>query len=460
MNRRDFLKTLAVAASASAIPALAKSAKSARPNVIMIMADDIGFECYSCYGSEYYTTTNIDKLAATGARFDHAYSQPICTPSRVKIMTGKYNFRNYVEFGTLDLTQRTFAHAVKAAGYKTCVAGKWQLSPGDLNGPYKAGFDEYCLWHFQGGGMGNKGSRYKSPQLYKNGTLIEGTADKYGPDYATDYVCDFITRNKENPFVVYYPMILVHNPFVPTPDSPDWEQTNKSRTDLEHFRDMVAYMDKKIGQIVKTLEKSGLRENTLIMITGDNGTNKTIVSPFPARGEIRGAKGQMIDDGTHVAFVANWPGKIKPGTVVDSPIDFADVFPTITELTGAKPPKDLDGQSIVPLLKGDESNARGWVFIDYSPSGNPGYRHFVRDKRYKLYSTGELYDIPNDWLEQNPLTNPETQPVRKRLQPILDKILKDHPSKEEIIQRKAEKGVPGGRGSKKKQSDKKKQRKK
>ena len=128
-------------------------------------------------------------------------------------MTGKHNFRNYVKFGLMDLTQKTFAHSVKHAGYKTCVAGKWQLSPDNLQGPYTAGFDEYCLWHFQGPEMGNKGSRYKSPLLFQNGEKIEDTQGKYGSDYAADFICDFIGRNKENPFVVYYPMILVHDPF-------------------------------------------------------------------------------------------------------------------------------------------------------------------------------------------------------------------------------------------------------
>jgi arylsulfatase A len=276
--------------------------------------------------------------------------------------------------------------------------------------------------------------------MFQSGKKVEGTEGKYGPDYAANFICDFIGRNKENPFVVYYPMILVHNPFDPTPDSVDWNEKKSKREPLDRFGDMVTYMDKKIGQLVAKLEAEGLRENTLIMITGDNGTNKGIESPWPPRNGIIGGKGQMIDDGTHVAFVANWPGTIKPGTVVESPIDFSDVFPTITEVTGSPAPSDLDGQSMLPLLKGDESNARGWAYVDYSRRGKPPYRHFIRTKRYKLYSTGELYDIPNDWMEQNPLTSPETDGVRKRLQTAMDNIHKDHPTDDEIRKRQAEKG--------------------
>lgn len=427
-----FILTL-LATFLSASPFAARLA--ARPNIIVIMADDIGFECYSCYGSEYYSTPNIDKLAATGARFTQAYSQPICTPSRVKIMTGRYNFKNYTNFGSLDLGQNTFAKIAKSAGYRTFVAGKWQLSPANLQGPFQAGFDEYCLWHFAAARgwdrdipvasiFKNKGSRFKSPTLFENGDLIPGTEGKYGPDIVATKICDFIERNKEEPFVVYYPMILVHNPFQPTPDSPDWDKKDKSRSELEHFRDMVHYMDKNIARIVKKLEETGLRENTLIIVTGDNGTNKGITSPFPGRGEIQGGKGMMTDAGTKVAFVANWPGTIKPGTVIDKPIDFASILPTIAELTGAKRPDNIDGQSLVPLLKGNTSKAREWIFMSYGGSD----RAFVRDDKWKLYADGSLYNVPNDWLEQSPVTHQIGEQARKRLLPILDRILKDAPA--------------------------------
>jgi arylsulfatase A len=407
-----------------------------KPNVIVIMADDIGFECYSSYSSEFYSTPNIDRLAATGVRFTQAYSQPLCTPSRVRIMTGRYNFRNYTRFGDLDLSQPTFAKMVKSAGYSTAIAGKWQLSAGNLNGPREAGFDEYCLWHFSkahggdkpvGPRFKNKGSRYKSPHLFKNGELVPNLENKYGPDIVSDYICDFIERKKDEPFLVYYPMILVHNPFVPTPDSSDWEKTDRKRAALEHFRDMVHYMDKAIGKIVAKLEETGLRENTLLIVTGDNGTNKSITSPFPGRGEIKGGKGLMTDAGNRVAFVASWPGHIDAGAVVNSPIDFADVMPTIAEVTGAELPENSDGQSILPLLRGDASGARGWVFMSYSRQG-PGtapFRCFVRDAEWKLYADGSLFNVPNDWLEHSPVTGARGDRARTRLQPILDRILKD-----------------------------------
>ena len=419
-----------------------------KPNVIIIMADDIGFECYSHKGSEFYKTPNIDQLAATGAEFTQAYSQPICTPSRVRIMTGRYNFRNYTRFGELDLGQPTFASMVKGNGYATAIAGKWQLSPGDLEGPYKVGFDEYCLWHFSAAHgskatkaqlpekLKSKGSRYKSPILFENGQLVPDTRDKYGPDLVSDFVCDFIERKKNEPFLVYYPMLLTHSPFTPTPDSIDWNKKDQSRKPIEHFREMVNYMDKLVGKIVNKLDETDLRDNTLIIVTGDNGTDRKLTSPFPPRGVIHGGKGTMQDAGNRVAFVANWPGKIQPGTMVEAPIGFADVLPTVADVTGSTAPADTDGQSFLPLIRGDSSKARGWMFQSYSKAG-PGkepYRCFVRDANWKLYADGSLFNVPNDWLEKAPVTGPAGEAQRKRLQPILDEILKDVPP--ELIDRK------------------------
>ncbi len=408
-----------------------------RPNVIVIMADDIGFECYSGYGSEFYSTPNIDRLGATGAQFTQAYSQPICTPSRVKIMTGKYNFRNYAEFRVLDLSEPTFAKMVKANGYATTIAGKWQLSPENLDGPFQAGFDEYLLWHFTLGNGGNseypifkhKGSRYKSPRLFLNSKLVSDQEGKYGPDTVTDYIVDYIKRKQDSPFLIYYPMMLVHDPFDPTPFSPDWESADPDREPREVFREMVTYMDKVIGRIVDTLDETGLRENTLIIVTGDNGTNRKITSPFPGRGDIAGGKGTMKDAGTRVAFVANWKGVIPEGTVIDKPISFADVLPTIGDATGSSIPEETDGISLMPLIRGEFDQARDWIFMSYSQNGlnKAPYRCFVRDTQWKLYADGSLFDVPNDWLEESPASGLEADAARQRLQPILDRIMSQAP---------------------------------
>jgi arylsulfatase A len=179
----------------------------------------------------------LDKLAAEGIRFEHCYAQPLCTPSRVQIMTGIYNVRNYVRFGILDWKQVTFANLLGEAGYATCVAGKWQLE-GGYDAPGHFGFDECCLWQ-----LNRRPGRYPNPGLEINGKQVDYTAGEYGPDVVTDYICDFMRRKKDQPFLVYYPMILTHCPFEPTPDSADWDPASKGsptyKGNPKYFADMV-----------------------------------------------------------------------------------------------------------------------------------------------------------------------------------------------------------------------------
>jgi arylsulfatase A len=435
MNRRDFLKTLGCGAAALAMQGCNSfsgfsEGKIAKPNIILIMADDIGYECFGCYGGVSYKTPVLDGLAETGMRFERCYSQPLCTPSRVKIMTGQYNFRNYTNFGVLDPKQKTFGNLLQGCGYATCVVGKWQLygsvnQSAEVRGtgslPEQAGFDEHCLWQVK-----DRGSRYRDPVVVQNGRSLEGLEGRYGPDVFTDYAVDFIERHKSRPFFLYFPMALVHNPFVPTPDSEDWKN-KEHKNDNKYFADMVAYMDKLVGRIVRKVNELGLRENTLVIFTGDNGTNRNIRSKMSDGKVIRGDKGNTTDAGTRVPLIANWPGVIPSGKVCGDLVDFSDFVPTFAELTGASPPEGMviDGQSFLPQLRGKKGKPRKWIFCHYDPKwlGRKKAVRFVRDKRWKLYDNGDLFDVPADTLEKNPNpTGPEAASARKRLQAVLDSI--------------------------------------
>jgi len=369
-------------------PAVAKPT-----NVVLIMADDMGYEALSANGSESCKTPNLDKLSAEGVRFTNCFANPICTPSRAKIMTGQYNVRNYVKFGLLDRGQTTFAHQLKAAGYATCIAGKWQLGR-DADSPQHFGFEQSCLWqHTRGGRSKENGKtidrRFVNPMLEFNGNEKDYVNGEYGPQVCADFICDFIDKNKEKPFLVYYPMILTHCPFDPTPDSTDWDPKRLGSTSYKgdrkdpqrHFRDMVAYADKIVGQIVAQLEKSGVHDNTLLIFTGDNGTDKPIVTRWNGT-KVAGGKGSMSDTGTRVPLVASWPAGIRqPGRVVDDLVEFSDLMPTLCEVTGAELPANYpgDGSSIVPVLQ-DNASARkkDWIYIWYRG------RVMVRNKQCSL----------------------------------------------------------------------------
>lgn len=404
---------------------------NAQPNIILIMADDMGYECLGVNGSTEYSTPNLDRLAAEGIRFTNCYSQPLCTPSRVKIMTGKHNFRNYEDFGYLNPKEITFGNLLKAAGYKTCIAGKWQLNglnmenPGnqDTERPYQFGFDEYCLWQLHH--TRKEGERFANPLITQNGKDLPRDPDAYGPQIFTDYINDFIDRNAESPFFVYYPMALVHDPFVPTPDSPEWaDPSRRYEKDTAYFADMMTYTDKLIGQIEAKLKEKGVWENTLLMFTADNGTHVSVKSDVVG-GTVWGAKGKTINTGNHVPFIATWPNQIKQSKVFEGMIDFADFLPTLAEIANINPESFFtDGQSFLSILSGVSEKTKDQVFIHYSPRwGRRGHNRWVMNEEYKLYQDGRFIRTSVDPLEEQPLKrlNEEERSLRRTFEELLQK---------------------------------------
>ena len=427
---------------------LTGSQAAGKPNIVLIMADDMGYEALSANGSESYKSPNLDKLAAQGIRFTNCFANPICTPSRVKIMTGLYNVRNYVKFGLLDRGQTTFAHQLKAAGYTTCIAGKWQLGM-QADSPQHFGFEQSCLWqHTRSGRSKENGKnidrRFVNPLLEINGKEKDYVNGEYGPQVCTDFICDFIDENREKPFLVYYPMILTHCPFDPTPDSTDWDPKRLGSTTYKgdrndpqrHFRDMVAYADKVVGQIVAQLEKSGVLENTLLIFTGDNGTDKPIVTSWNGT-KVVGRKGSMTDAGTRVPLIASWPTGIKqPGRVVDDLVEFSDLMPTLCEVTGANLPSNYpgDGSSIVPVLQDNASvRKKDWIYIWYSRSGHSDLGQvMVRNKQYSLLAKADGSDASltrykgpfnGEKLKDSILSEPE-QAVKQQFETTLARLAK------------------------------------
>lgn len=424
MDRRYFIKSSALGLSGLFLGTHAKSlrAESSRPNIILIMADDLGYECLSSYGSASYRTPTLDALADEGVRFEHCYSQPLCTPSRIKIMTGKYNFRNYTTFGALHPDEKTFGHLFRDAGYDTCIVGKWQLAArggGKGSYPIEAGFDDYCLWQID-----ERDSRFADPLLKMKDSPLKRYEGEYGPDIYVDYANRFIEQHQDKPFFIYFPMALTHDPFVPTPDSPEWDKDPHQQDD-RFFKDMVEYMDKLVGRMVYKLEQEGVRENTLILFTGDNGTHWNIKSKMSDGRVIQGAKGEPTDAGTRVPLIANWPAKIQSGAVLNDLVEFCDFLPTMADAAGISPDTyKTDGVSFLPQMVGEKANPREWVLIDYPGKGDRWESSiFVREHRWKLYSDGQLFDIENDVLEQQPIQRGDSEKAdlaRARLQAVLD----------------------------------------
>ncbi|MEM1069734.1 MAG: sulfatase-like hydrolase/transferase [Planctomycetota bacterium] len=393
-----------------------------KTNVILIMADDIGYECYQSYGGTSYQTPVLNTLAKKGMQFRHAYSNPLCTPTRVKIMTGLSNVRNYASFSVLRKKERTIGHMMQDAGYKTVIAGKWQLLGaehykdnirGKGSHPEQMGFDRHCLWQVE-----RLGSRFWEPTVTIDGAVKKFGKEVYGPDVYNQFLLDRMEEYADQPFFFYYPMALVHSPFVPTPDSADRQNKDKQ----QNFADMVAYMDKLVGKLVDKTEELGIADRTLILVTGDNGTHKAIKSQMGDR-VIPGGKGSPTDGGTHVGLFAYQPGTVPAGTICDDLVEFSDFAPTIAEATGVKPLTPTDGQSFLPQLHGESGTPRESIFVYYWPRPERGQPlRFVRNKRWKLYGDGNLFDVQNDIEEKSPIAAEKRQSIRKQLQAAMDRM--------------------------------------
>ena len=429
MNRREFFRAVGLGGAALAAPSLlvrgapAGEAPPRKPNIVLILADDLGYECIGAHGGTSYKTPVLDRLAATGMRFDRCYVQPLCTPTRVQLMTGIYNVRNYTHFGHMDPGQTTFAHLLKKAGYATCIAGKWQLGQApDL--PARFGFDEYCLWQHT-----RRPPRYVNPGLEIMGKEMDYTHGEYGPDLVNAYALDFVKRKKDGPFFLYYPMILTHAPYMATPDSADWDPklTSEKGGSAAHFADMVAYMDKLIGRLAARLDELGLRQNTLILFLGDNGTGAGTQSQMGDR-TVVGGKGKGTDAGMHVPLIANWPGVVPPGKACGDLVDSTDFLPTICQAAGAQVPGELaiDGRSFLAQLRGQKGDPRPWIYCWFSREGGPKAQvELAANERYKLYADGRMFDLTKDLPEKAPLAagalDAEASAARKVLQAALDK---------------------------------------
>jgi len=402
----------------SALGLLAPSSPAARPNLILIMGDDFGYECVTANGGESYQTPHLDRLAAGGMRFEHCHSLPLCTPTRVQLMTGRYNVRNYLNFGTLPRTETTFAHLLKAAGYATGVCGKWQLGK-EPDSPQHFGFDESLLWQ-----QTRRPPRYANPGLELQGEEKEYPEGSYGPALVNEFALDFVTRHKEQPFFLYYPMILTHDPFQPTPDSPDWDpkaQGEDVNKHVRHFAEMTAYMDKLIGRLDAKLGELGLRENTLYLFLGDNGTSGKVTSRFRGA-DLQGGKGSTTQRGHHVPLIASWPAVMKEGRVGRDLISCADVLPTLCEAAGLPVPDGCDGISFLPQLRGEPGSPRDSIYIWYSPRlrPDPTVKEFAFDHRHKLYRDGRFFDLQEDPDEKSPLISSDHPSARAKLQAVLD----------------------------------------
>ena len=411
-------------------------AAAQRPNIVFILADDLGYTDVACYGSKYYETPNIDRMAANGIRFTSGYTcGPNCAPTRAALMSGQYGPRTGVytvgsierfdwrsrplrpmdNVTQLPLNKITIAQSLKKAGYATGMFGKWHLGEGGAYHPGQRGFDEAIV------SMGRHFDFVTHPP-------VEYPKGAYLADFLTDKAVDFLRRHKEGPFFLYLPHFAVHSPheaktnlvakFKPKP--PVGGHNNPT------YAAMIASVDESVGRVLALLDELKLSENTLVIFASDNGgVGGYVREGIKAAGDItdnaplRGGKGMLYEGGIRVPYIFRWPGRIPAGTVCDQPINSVDLFPTLLEVAGAEPPPNypLDGTSYFKLLTSGGKAAFGrdamfWHFPGYLGAGAGSWRTTpagaIRSGDWKLqefFEDGrlELYNLRDDLGQKNDL---------------------------------------------------------
>ncbi|MFZ5830661.1 MAG: sulfatase-like hydrolase/transferase [Planctomycetota bacterium] len=452
--------------------AYASEGAAVRPNIVFILLDDVGYNVFSPYGGVAFDAPNIDQLAAQGLVFTHCHSRAMCAPTRHVFTTGKHLGRGHVN----DL-RPTIAHILKQAGYATCISGKWMMGRME---PWARGFDE--------GAVQVNGFRFWSPHVVVHGSggylkehnlkslegrtsdykwPIDGTqpgavklTGEYGPDVACRFACDFIERHRREPFFVYYAMKLGHAPIVPTPLTPmgDAEKAlidefaTRQGDDFygvgnkKYEADNIHYADLLIGKVAAKLDELGLRENTLLIVSSDNGPG---VEGKVAEGQqlLPGYKGGAHEAATRVPCIISWPAVVKAGTRCDDLVDFTDFLPTFAEAAGASLPAGevFDGRSFLPQIRGERGTPREWIYfhggahpvhwkrtlsgiVDYEEP-KPWICRYILGLRYKLYGDGRFYDLQSDLDELHPIKpgagTQDAELARETYQRLLDGFSRD-----------------------------------
>ena len=435
IGRRSFLQSIGLAAAAVSFRSYLPAAKAAddRPNIIFIMADDMGYGDLGCFGQKKFRTPNIDRIAAEGMRFTHCYAgSTVCAPSRSVLMTGQHTghtrvrgnmcraggsvgYKGSRKVRRMYLTDEdtTVGNVLQKAGYHTGLIGKWHLGGYKEDAmPLDRGFDEFYGWL-------NRTydtifptyyprKRYRNRELYNIAANQNGSKGYYHTDICTDEALRFLKKNKDRPFFLYLAYINPHDPLEvpdlgPYADKP-WPKPMKT------YAAMIHLLDQRVGKIMRTLKELHIDEKTIVFFCSDNGPrsggSKTLTEVaefFESNGPFQGYKRDMFEGGIRVPMMARWPGRIPGAGTCETPWYFADFLPTAADLAGAAPPKNIDGVSLLPSLLGREQVMHDrflyWEFLER------GFQQAVRWRNFKAIrlKQGEpllLFDLAKDPGEQ------------------------------------------------------------
>ncbi|GAA4305453.1 sulfatase-like hydrolase/transferase [Compostibacter hankyongensis] len=387
-----------------------------KPNIILILADDLGYGDLGCYGQRMISTPHIDSLAAGGMRFTNYYAGcSVCAPSREALLTGRHTGHTYIrgnfltddeEDPAMPDEKQTVAELMKSAGYRTGLFGKWGLG-GEGHGPETQGFDSSFCYLDQ-----IKAHNYYPPYLYETGrrVMLPGNAGEargtYSHDLFAEKTLDFIRGSKPgaDPFFLYLPYTIPHGAYTLPPDTPyaakDWPQQFKV------YATMISKLDRDVGRIVQLLREKGLADNTIIFFASDNGANMGFARFFGSNGKFSGSKFGLYEGGIRVPLIAYWPGKIRPGQVSSHVTAAWDFLPTLCQLSGTRAPRNIDGISFLPALKNSRQPEHPFLYWEYYNYNYNWYKPGNKLPRNYLLNAAVRY---GKWkaIRDNLLENPD-----------------------------------------------------
>ena len=407
------------------------TAAADKPNIIFVMADDLGYRDLGCYGQKLISTPSLDRMASEGMMFTSCYSgSTVCAPSRSVLMTGQHTGHTTVRGnmgkggvkglggakGRIPLKAEdvTIAEVLKKAGYVTGMAGKWGLGEPNTSGePNEQGFDEFFGYLNQ-----RRAHHYYVDYIWKNKEkhLLPGNKKTHGPFYThdlfADFALDFIRKNKEKPFFLYLPYLIPHSAFeVP---SQGIYKNKKWKENEKNFAAMVSRMDEDLGEMFDLLKKLNIDDKTIVFFCSDNGAAQRWEGLFNSSGELKGKKRSMYEGGTRVPMIVRWPGNIPAGKVSDAPWAFWDVLPTLADIAGLASPENVDGISVLPTLKGQKQDLADRFF--YWEFFEGGYKQALRWRNWKaviVKDNVEIYDLESDLGEKKNLAAKKPELVQE-----------------------------------------------
>ena len=424
------------------------SANRSKPNLVFILADDLGYGDLGCYGQKRLATPNIDRMAAEGLKFNQAYAgSTVCAPSRCVLMTGKHLGHATVrgnkrpELGLAE-GEETVASLLRKSGYRTAMFGKWGLGgPGTGSTPTRRGFDEFFGYFDQ-----LHAHNFYPEHLWDNENEVFLTDNwfsgrkKYAPDLAADRTIEFLRRKHDKPFVLFVTLTMPHaNNELGHATGDGMEVPPGSKYLKESwpapergFAAMMERIDGYVGRILSTIRDTGLENNTLVMFSSDNGPHREgghNPDFFGSRGPLRGIKRDLYEGGIRVPFIARWPGRIGPDRTTESIVMFQDVMPTFAELAGMKAPSGIDGRSFASLFRGGSLPAPQYLYWEFHEAG---FSQAVRMGNWKGVRTDvgkpvELYDLASDLGETRDIASSHPDVV-KRIEDVMRTARVDNPN--------------------------------